>query len=81
MTLKSEFRRKYKIASTNYLNKCVTDLKKDQPGKAAKTLKRMGAQPGDCEEFGSFTLINHVKNNLTVEEQLERLSNYFVSVL
>ena len=78
--LRKDFKRKYKTAASNYLKKCVSDLKVEHPGKAAATLKRMGAQPGDCLEGGSFTLLNHLRDNLTVEQQLERLSDYFVSV-
>jgi hypothetical protein len=55
-------------------------MKIEHPGKAAATLKRMGAQPGDCLEGGSFTLLSHIRENLTVEQQLERLSDYFVAV-
>ena len=40
----------------------------------------MGAEPGDCEEGGSFTLLNHIQENLSVDQQLERLTKYFVSV-
>ena len=48
--LRNEFRNKYKKASSDFLKKCVSDLKTSEPGKAAATLKKMGAQPGDCEE-------------------------------
>ena len=47
--LRNEFRQKYKKAASDFLKKCVSDLKISEPGKAAATLKRMGAQPGDCE--------------------------------
>ena len=80
LSLRKEFRDKYKKEAANYLKKCVTNLKKDHPGKAAATLKRMGAQPGDCVEGSSFTLLSHIRENLTVEQQLERLTDYFVSV-
>jgi hypothetical protein len=78
--LRKEFRDKYKQAASAYLKKCVSDMKIEHPGKAAATLKRMGAQPGDCLEGGSFTLLSHIRENLTVKQQLERLSNYFVAV-
>ena len=80
MKLKKEFEVKYKKAASAYLTKCVSDLKTAQPGKAAATLKRLGAQPGDCSEAGTFTLLNHTKENLSVEQQLERFSDYFVAV-
>ena len=72
--------RNIKKAASNFLKNCVSDLKTSEPGKAAATLKRMGAQPGDCEEGGSFTLLNHIQENLSVDEQLERLTEYFVSI-
>ena len=78
--LRKEFRQKYKLAASAHLKKCVSDMKIEHPGKAAATLKRMGAQPGDCLEGNTFTLLNHIRENLTVEQQLERLSNYFVAV-
>ena len=78
--LKKEFDLKYKKASSEHIKKCVSDLKFEKPGTAAATLKRLGAQPGDCEEGNSFTLLNHLKENLTVGEQIERFSNYFISV-
>ena len=34
----------------------------------------------DCEEGGTFTLLNHIQENLSVDQQLERLTKYFVSV-
>ena len=80
LALRKEFRDKYKKEAADYLKKFVTNLKKDHPGKAAATLKRMGAQPGDCVEGSSFTLLSHIRENLTVEQQLERLTDYFVSV-
>ena len=52
--IKSEFDTKYKKAAAGFLKKCVSDMKTEKPGKAATTLKRMGAMPGDCEE-GTFT--------------------------
>ena len=78
--LRNEFRHKYKKAASDFLKKCVSDLKISEPGKAAATLKRMGAQPGDCEEGGTFTLLSHIRENLSVDQQLERLTKYFVSV-
>ena len=80
LKITKDFQVKYKSAASNYLKKCVSDLKREQPGKAAATLKRMGAQPGDCQDGGSFTLLNHIKENLTVEEQIERFSDFFVAV-
>ena len=61
ISVKKEFDGKFKKASEEYIKKCVSDLKLEQPGKAAATLKRLGARPGDCEEGSSFTLLNHTK--------------------
>ena len=77
--IRSDFDIKYKKAASEFLKKCVSDMKTENPGKAAATLKRMGAMPGDCQE-GTFTLLNHITENLTVEEQIERISDFFIAV-
>lgn len=78
--LQKEFKDKYKKAASDHLKKHVSDLKQSLPGRAYMTLKKMGAMPGDCEEPGTFTLGSHVRENLTNEDQLERISDYFVSI-
>ena len=78
--LKEEFDVKYKKAASNYLTKAVSNLKSENPGKAAKTLKKMGVSPGDCDDSSSFTLLNHMEEGLTVREQIARFSDYFISV-
>ena len=62
------------------MKKAVSNLKIERPGKAAKTLKKMGAQPGDCDDSSSFTLLSHIEEGLTVNEQLCRFSEYFIAV-
>ena len=79
LRLKKIFTEKYKKAASQFIAKCVSELKQEQPGKAAATLKRLGAQPGDCQEGGTFTLLNHIQENLTIEEQLERFGQFFSS--
>ena len=78
--LKQQFDEKYKKAASNYLSKAVSNLKIENPGKAAKTLKKMGASPGDCDDSSSFTLQNHIEEGLSVKEQLARFSDYFIAV-
>ena len=78
--MKKEFVTKYKKATSEFINRCVTDLRTEHPGRAAATLKRLGGQPGDCEEGGTFTLLNHIEASLSVEEQLERFGAYFSAV-
>ena len=72
LKLQKEFKTKYKKAAAEHLKKYVSDLKKENPGKAFRTLKAMGAQPGDCDS-AQFTLGSHVRENLSVESQLERI--------
>ena len=71
--LKTEFDAKYKKAAAEFLKKCVSDMKTENPGKAATTMRKMGKMPGDCGD-GTFTLLNHIAEDLTVEEQIERIS-------
>ena len=52
----------------------------DDLGKAYKSLKKMGAQPGDCSDEGSFSLISHLNENLSTEESTERIANHFARI-
>ena len=79
MRLKKEFEVKYKKAAAEFLRKCVDEMKTENPGKAAATLKKMAAKPGDGDD-GTFTLLNHIAENLTVEQQIERISEFFIAV-
>ena len=47
------------------MDKNVRQLLDSDPGKAYKTLKRLGAQPGENLDDGSFTLPQHVRDGLT----------------
>ena len=80
LRLKTVFDEKYKQAATNYLEKNVRSLLEDNPGKAYKNLKKLGAQPGDCSDEGSFSLISHLNENLTTEESTERIANHFARI-
>ena len=57
----------------------VTDLKKSNPGKSYSILKIMGAPPGSCDSEGTFTLQNHQEQNLSTEESIEQIYQYFCS--
>ena len=57
--LKEAYDRKYEKAAADYLEKAVRSLKKDDPGRAYRCLKKLAAQPGDYLDEGSFTLLSH----------------------
>ena len=78
--LSKKFKEKMKKAATEYLKKNVSDLKKINPGKAFETLERMGAHPGATEDENEFTLASHAEQNLSVEQQLDKIPAYFVSI-
>ena len=78
--LNKEFKEKFKKASSEFLKKNVSELKHSNPGKAARTLKRFAANPCDTEEDNFITLSSHSEDNLSDEQQLERIANYFVSI-
>ena len=80
LRLKADFDLKFEQAANSYLEKNVRSLKEDNPGKAYKNLKKLGAQPGDCTDEGSFSLISHLNENLTVEESTERIANHFARI-
>ena len=65
LSKKKEFNLKFKVTSSKYLGKNVRELKESEPGKAYATLKRMGTEPGDELNDGSFTNTQHLEDNLT----------------
>ena len=58
----------------------MTALKLENPGKAYKILKRMGAKPGDCQDEGTFNLQNHIEANMSPEESAESVANHFSKI-
>ena len=64
--LKEEFEEKLKKEGGKFVRKNMDSLKQTNPSKAYNILKKMGAQPGDCDETNSFNLPVH--ENLSVEE-------------
>ena len=78
--LKEEFERKYKEASNDYLEKNVRELKESDPGRAYATLKKLGAQPGDNLDECSFSILNHLENNLTNKQSVEKIAEHFSKI-
>ena len=58
----------------------MLELKDSDPGKAYATLKRMGAQPGDNLEDGNFAILQHLEENLTDQQSVERIAEYFCKI-
>ena len=80
LRLKSVYDEKLKKEAKAYLDKNVRSLMEDEPGKAYQTLKKMGAQPGDCLEDNSFTLLNHLEADLSQEHSIEKIAQHFASI-
>ena len=70
--MKNCYEEKYRKAAEAYLKKNVRALMEEDPGKAYQSLKKLGAQPGDCLDGGSFTLTSHIDDNLTTDESIEK---------
>ena len=80
-TLNKEFETKYKKAAGKYLNKNVCDLIESNPSKAYSTLKKLGAQPGDCtDESNTFSLPDHEKLGLSPEQSAELIADHFANI-
>ena len=60
--------------------KSATALKEENAGKAYKILKRIGVQPGDCQDEGTFSLQNHNEANMSPEEVAESIANHFSKI-
>ena len=78
--LSAQFQVKYKVEAMKYMKKNVEELKETNPGKAFRTLKRMGALPGDCSESHTFTLANHEIEGLSDEKSAERIAVHFAEI-
>ena len=78
--LLEKFDQKYEIAANDHLEKYVRSLKEDNPGKAYSVLKKMGSQPGDCLDEGSFKLTDHVEANLSLAESAEKIAEHFAAI-
>ena len=78
--LKTVYDQKYKKAAAHYLNGCVEDMMVEAPGKAYRALKKLGARPGDCGEEAGFTLTSHVEQNLTPQQSVESMADYFSAI-
>ena len=56
--LKQKFEDKYLKAAQDYMNKKLDALKSTNPAQTISILKKMGAPPGQIDDFGTFTLEN-----------------------
>ena len=52
----------------------------DSPAKAHINLRKLGAQPGDCTDEGTFTLVSHQDQNLSTEEAMKKIIQHFSSI-
>ena len=77
---KKIFDQKLKAANQSYLNKNVRSLMDTQPGKAYNVLKRLGAQPGDSRDSGSFEIPEHVRLGLTAAQSADRIAQRFADI-
>ena len=55
-------------------------MREAKPGQAFSVLKRLGAQPGDCTDGGTFTLPEHESKNLTAQQSAECMAEHFASI-
>ena len=76
----TKFDKKYKTATQRFLRNKKEELKIAEQGKAYKILKNMGAQPGDSTDNNSFTLPEHLKENLSPKESADRIAQYFAEI-
>ena len=80
LKLKTKFDQKLEKAAANHLEKNVRTLKESDHGRAYSTLKKMGAQPGDMLDDGVFSLLNHLEDNLTSKESVEKIAKHFSEI-
>ena len=52
----------------------------DVPGKAYATLRRMGAKPGDNLDDSSFSILQHLEQNLTSKQSVDKIADHFCKI-
>ena len=72
-----KFDSKLKAEATRYIKKNVTEAKSTNPAKAQMILKRLAEAPGDKNEQKTYTLLQHLENGLSEEEQRSNILKYF----
>ena len=80
LNLSQSFDIKLLKSSKHFLKKNVDSMMNAKPGQAYKVLKRMGAQPGDNPEDGSFTLPEYVRLGLSADQCADRLAQTFADI-
>ena len=61
------------------MEKNVEALKDTNPGRAFRTLKKLGAQPGDCmDSHSSFILPSHA--SYSAQESVEHIADHFAEI-
>ena len=77
---KKKFQFNYKKAAKKYIDKNVTTIMEEAPGKATKALKQLSSRPGDCQQVGTFRLSNHLSQNLSIEQSIEKFVEHFANI-
>jgi hypothetical protein len=55
-------------------------MMEEAPGKAYRAMKKLGARPGDMDQEDGFTLTSHIEKNLTPQQSVECLADYFSEI-
>ena len=76
--LRDEFEAKLLKAKEGFMQKNIDTLKQSNPGQAYTMLKKMGAQPGECDEGNTFTLPHH--ENLSHLEAADKIAEHFARI-
>ena len=80
MDITDTYGRKFKLAGKQFLKKNFDSLMEAEPGQAYRVLKRMGAQPGENCEDGSFELPEYVSLGLSAAQCADRLAQAFADI-
>ena len=75
--LKSKFDFLYKKAAKDFLFKNVDQLRKCKPGRAHRTLRRMGARPGEDTESSAFSIPEIRDGGLSDQEAANLIGDFF----
>ena len=77
--LKAKFDLKQVEAVDHYTKKIINEVTDGTRSSSYKALRKLGVRKGDTKD-DLFTLPNHVQQNLTEEQSVERIADYFSNI-
>ena len=78
--LRRQFDDKLKHEATKYIDKIETEVAEGKRASAYNAIRKLGNRPGEGSRNGSFTLPSFVRDQLTPQQEADKLADYFSAI-